>query len=111
MDEQQNLKELIKTNRELIEQNSQILKKIRRQLVVGLWMRVLWYVILIGLPFALYFYVLEPYFELLGSSYQQFSDGIAEVPGWKQLNLMLEATFGGGEAPSDVQKNGFTPVE
>ena len=97
MDEHKELQELIKTNRALIEENSQILKQIRRQLMVGFWVRILWYILLIGLPFALYFYVLEPYFELLGSSYQQFSDGIAEVPGWKQLNLMLETMFGGTE--------------
>ncbi len=111
MDEHEHLRDLIKTNQELIKENTEILTKIRRQLMIGFWMRILWYVILIGLPFALYFYVLEPYFELLGSSYQQFSDGIAEVPGWKQLNLMLEATFGGEGIPSDVQTEGFTPVE
>lgn len=61
-----------------------------RQAVIELWMRITWYVLLIGLPFALYFYILEPYFEALGSSYETFSAGMQEIPGWKQFHEALE---------------------
>ena len=47
---------------------------------------------LIGLPFAVYFYVLEPYFEALGSSYETFNAGIQEIPGWKQFYEAFEAS-------------------
>lgn len=84
------LKELMETNRELLKENNELLRKIHRNALFGFWLRTLWYVFLIGLPFALYFYVLEPYFAALGSSYEVFSAGIQEIPGWKQFSAALE---------------------
>ena len=40
---------------------------------------------IIGIPFVFYYYVIEPYFSSLGSSFQTFQDGLQEVPGWKQF--------------------------
>lgn len=77
-------------NAKLLEENNQILKKIHRQNLITLWVRIAWYVLLIGLPFALYFYILEPYFEAFGSSFEVFSAGIQEIPGWKILNQGLD---------------------
>ena len=73
----------------MLEENNRLLRKMYRYTVVGIWMRVAWYVLLIGLPFAVYFYILEPYFEALGSSYEVFSTGMQEIPGWKQFNEAL----------------------
>ncbi|MCA9366332.1 hypothetical protein KC722_02005 [Candidatus Kaiserbacteria bacterium] len=87
--ENKQLKEAIAENAKLIEQNNKLLRKIYRQNVWGMWLRVVWYAALIGLPFALYFYVLEPYFAALGSSYETFSAGIQEIPGFKQFNETL----------------------
>ena len=84
------LNELMKQNKELLKENNELLKKIHRNALWAFWMRLLWYVFLIGLPFALYFYVLEPYFAALGSSYEVFNAGIQEIPGWKQFNAALE---------------------
>jgi uncharacterized membrane protein (DUF106 family) len=84
------MKQLLKKNRELLEENNELLKKIHRNALWSFWLRVVWYVFLIGLPFALYFYVLEPYFDALGSSYEVFSAGIQEIPGWKQFNAAID---------------------
>jgi len=84
------LRRLLKINRELLEENNTLLRKIHRNALLGFWLRLTWYVLLIGLPFALYFYVLEPYFTALGSSYDVFKVGIQELPGWKQLTLAIE---------------------
>ena len=81
---------LLKENKRLLEENNELLKKIYRNGLITFWIRIVWYVFLIGLPFALYFYVLEPYFAALGSSYEVFSAGIQEIPGWKQLNAAIE---------------------
>ncbi len=87
---QAELKALAEKNRVLLEENNELLKKMNRNATIGLWMRVIWYTLLIGLPFALYFYILEPYFTALGSSYETFSAGMQEIPGWKQFNEALD---------------------
>lgn len=84
------MKRLLEKNSELIKENNTLLKKLHRSSLIGIWIRVIWYVLLIGLPFALYFYILEPYFTALGSSYEVFSAGMQEIPGWKQFNTALE---------------------
>lgn len=83
--EQNVLQELLLENQRLLTENNQLLKKMQRQAVLGLWMRVFSFLILIGAPFVLYYYVIEPYFTTLGSSFQTFQDGLQEVPGWKQF--------------------------
>ena len=85
------IKRMLKKNEELLEENNKLLRKMHRNAVVGVWIRIVWYILLIGLPFALYFYILEPYFAALGSSYEVFSAGMQEIPGWKQFNEALEA--------------------
>ena len=84
------IKRLLEKNSELIKENNSLLKKLHKSSVIGIWIRITWYILLIGLPFALYFYVLEPYFAALGSSYEVFSAGMQEIPGWKQFNEALD---------------------
>jgi len=85
------IKYLLEKNTELLKENNLLLKKIRRSASIGFWFQVTWYIFLIGLPFALYFYILEPYFEALGSSYEVFNAGMQEIPGWKQFSATLDA--------------------
>ena len=82
----------LKENKKLLEENTALLRRLDRNSRVGIWLQVVWYVFLIGLPFAVYFYVLEPYFEALGSSYETFNAGIQEIPGWKQFYEAFEAS-------------------
>ena len=77
-------------NTKLLEENTKLLRRLDRNSRFSIWLQVLWYVFLIGLPFAVYFYVLEPYFEALGSSYETFNAGIQEIPGWKQFYEVFE---------------------
>jgi len=88
------MKKLIEKNSELLEENNALLKKIHRNGLWAFWVRVIWYVVLIGLPFALYFYILEPYFNALGSNYDVFKAGISEIPGLKYLNEWLLSAGG-----------------
>jgi len=89
-DDHLQIRTLMKENKRLLEENNELLKQIYRNGLITFWIRIGWYVFLIGLPFALYFYVLEPYFEALGSSYEVFSAGIQEIPGWKQFNAAID---------------------
>jgi hypothetical protein len=80
---------LTRENNELIKQNHEYLRKIYRNDMVGFAFRIVWYAILIGLPFAVYFYVLEPYFQAFGANYEVFRQGMAEIPGLKGLERFL----------------------
>lgn len=73
----------------LIRENNALLKKIHRNEMIGLWLRVVWYAALIGLPFAVYFYFLEPYFDAFGANYDLFRQGMGEIPGLKGLEHLL----------------------
>ena len=84
------IKEILKRQTILLQENNTLLKRMHRNAVWGFWFRIVWFLLLIGLPFALYFYVLEPYFKALGSSYEVFSTGMQEIPGWKQFTQMLQ---------------------
>ncbi len=83
------IKRMLAKNTDQLEENAQLLKKINRNQVFSFWIKVSWYVLLIGLPFALYYYILQPYFAALGSSYDTFSAGLQEIPGWKQFSEAL----------------------
>lgn len=91
----QEIKELLQRNTELVQENNRFLKKIYRNEILGIWLKVIWFVLIVGLPFALYFYVLEPYFTAMGSSYELFSAGMQEIPGWKQFIETVEAVKAG----------------
>ena len=60
-EDQYEMKKLLEETNKLTKENNEILKKLHRDAKIGLWLRITWYVVIIGLPFALYFYVLEPY--------------------------------------------------
>ena len=53
---------------------------------------VLWQAMLVALftlPFALYFYVLEPYFAAFGGSFSEFQRGVQELPGLKAFEAFV----------------------
>ena len=91
-EDQSELKRLIKENATLIRENNVLLRKLHRNSVIELVLRVVWYALLIGIPFALYFYVLEPYFEAFGSDYETFREGLNELPGLKGIENILPSS-------------------
>ena len=84
-DEHQLLHELMLENQRLLTENNQLLKKMRRLSVFNFWFRIVTTLILVGAPFLLYYYVIEPYFASMGSSFSVFQEGLKEIPGWKQF--------------------------
>ncbi len=80
---------LLRENAELSKKNNELLRKLYRQGVFGLWFRIIWYAVLIGLPFAVYFYLLEPYFQAFGANYETFRAGMGEIPGLKGLESLF----------------------
>ncbi len=80
---------LTRENNELLKQNHEYLRKMYRNDMISFTFRILWLAILVGLPFALYYYVLEPYFAFFGANYDTFKAGIQELPGLKGLELFV----------------------
>ncbi len=76
---------LTEENNVLIKENHEYLRKMYRNDMIGLILRVVWYAVLIGMPFAVYYYVLQPYFNAFGADYGLFRQGIGEIPGLKGL--------------------------
>jgi hypothetical protein len=81
----EHITELLQQNQRLLAENNQLLKQLKRNATVTLWFRIIWFFIIIGLPFVLYYFIIEPYFEAMGSSFEVFRTGLQEIPGWKQF--------------------------
>ena len=88
-DHHEELLRLARENNELIKQNHEYLRKMYRNDMVGIMLRFVWFAILVGMPFAVYFYILEPYFQAFGANYETFRAGMAEIPGLKGLEHFL----------------------
>ncbi|MCA9358986.1 hypothetical protein KC926_02145 [Candidatus Kaiserbacteria bacterium] len=95
--ENQILHELMLENQRLLIENNQLLKTLKRATVWSFWLKVVWFMILIGAPFVVYYYLIEPYFSSLGSSFQTFQSGLQEIPGWKQFYEAISGGKTGGE--------------
>ncbi len=80
---------LLRENNELAKQNQELLRKLYRHNIIGFTLKIVWFAVLIGLPFAVYFYILEPYFNVFGANYEVFRQGMAEIPGLKGLEQFL----------------------
>lgn len=80
---------LLKENAKLSKENNEMLQKMFKYDMITFWIRLVWYGILIGLPFAIYFYFLEQYFSAFGSNYELFRQGIGEIPGLKGIENLL----------------------
>lgn len=79
---QEKLEEVLKLSKE----NNKMLHKIRRNAFIGSILKLIFYAILIGLPIALYYYILGPYIDQL----QEVYTGIqGEIEGVRNLRDSL----------------------
>ena len=61
-----------------------------RHALWSFWVRMLWYTVMVGLPFIFYFYVLEPYVATFGSSYETFVNGMNVLPVLQDIEQLLQ---------------------
>lgn len=66
----EDIRQLLLENQKLLTENNKLLRKMRRDAVVGFIFRILWLAIIFGLPFYFYFYFIQPN---LGSIQEQAS--------------------------------------
>jgi len=95
--EHQQMKELMAENKRLLTENNDLLKKMYKTALWSFIFRIFWFFVLIGAPFIVYYYVVEPYFTSLGSSFEVFETGLQEVPGWKQFYEAMGGDEIGGQ--------------
>ncbi len=78
MDQHSELKKAIQENRRLIEENQNILKKIRRSMVISRSLTVLYWVVIAGIAFGAYYFV-QPYIEAVQNVYTNVRTGYEDV--------------------------------
>lgn len=89
--EMRELKELVKANLELTKENHKLLEKIHRLHVYSFWFKALWFAVIVGLPFVIFYFLLEPYVAALGITSEEFKVMVHNVseffssPSWKVL--------------------------
>jgi len=92
--DREQMKEMMIENKRLLAENNELLHKMYRTAWWSFLFRIAWFFIILGAPFLVYYYLVEPYFTTLGSSFETFETGLQEVPGWKQF---YEAMGGEGD--------------
>lgn len=88
-DEHLEIIRLLKENEKLLRENNELLHKMHRLSMYGVTFRILSYAILIGAPFAVYFYVIEPYFNTFGSSFNVLIENLRSIPGMQGLDFVI----------------------
>jgi len=77
MDEE--FKVLLRKNLELSKENNRLLKKMRRNAVIGNILRLIWWAVIIGLPIYLYFTVFQPYLQELATVYKNVQTDVGDI--------------------------------
>lgn len=95
--EREQMKALMLENKRLLTENNMLLHKMYRAAWWSMVLRIFWFVMIFGAPFIVYYYIVEPYFTSLGSSFETFEAGLQEVPGWKQFYEAMGGDVGGGK--------------
>ncbi len=66
---------------ELSRENNRMLRAVRRASFWGGVFKVIWWAALIGVPIALYYYILAPYVQDAQQTYQNIKGGAEQVQG------------------------------
>lgn len=83
------LKKDMKEQGALLRENHRMLRKLSRYQTATFILTTVWYALLIGLPFAIYYYLIGPYVEALGFG-GDYNATLHDLPGYRQF----ESFFG-----------------
>ena len=84
----EDLRQLMLENQKLLVENNKLLKKMRRDAVIGFIFRILWLMIMFGLPFYLYLYFIQPNMGAIqeqASLLKQLTGGNLNPESWSSL--------------------------
>ena len=92
--EDEELEGLLRENTRLVRENNKLLHKLWRAEVTGFWTKVLFYVLLIGVPVVIYQYYFEGYVEQMRKTYDSLRDAAEELQNIPPLNTLPAAVVG-----------------
>ena len=70
----EDIKTLLQENIELAKQNNELLRVMKRNNTISLVLRVVWYVVIFGIPFILYFYFVDPIMQDSATLFEVYGD-------------------------------------
>ena len=79
------VKKLLVENQELLKENNELLRKSLRRSTWAFIIRVILLLLFLGVPFALYYYFIEPYFHSVSDSFSSLNQSLSMIPGWNQF--------------------------
>jgi hypothetical protein len=77
--EDKQIQHLLKENLKLSKENNKLLKKLHRANIVGFWSRIIFFLIIVGVPFFIYRYYLEDFVQELFVTYQSLRESASEL--------------------------------
>lgn len=89
MTESEKIATLLEQNRILLEENNKMLHRMYRWSIMAFVARIVWYILIIGIPFVLYYFLFQPYISTSISNYESFRDGIHNIPSLQGLEYLL----------------------
>ena len=70
---------MVKENNKLLRENNKLLKKMHRANIISFWSKIIFYALLIGIPYLVYKYYIEERFNELMATYDDLKSEVAEV--------------------------------
>lgn len=78
--EHEEIKRLLEENLKVSKDTHALLEKMHRMDLYTFWMKFLWFAIIIGLPFVIFYFFLGPYLEALGIYSEEFEAALKNLP-------------------------------
>jgi len=79
------IRKLLVENQRLLVENNQLLHKMRRAALLGSLFKFLWIIIVLGLPFYMYFNYIAPNMDTIKENYSALGDISKDTGYFKQL--------------------------
>ena len=76
---------LLEENLRLTKENNRLLRKLKRAQTLGTVFRIIWIAVIVGLPVALYVYLIQPYYEGVQTRFESLQQKIDSIPGVEKI--------------------------
>lgn len=84
------IKKLLVENQRLLVENNQLLRKMHRSAFIGTLFRIVWFLIVIGLPTYFYFSYVQPNLDSIKERINTFEQMTSDSNAFKDFNKFLE---------------------
>lgn len=88
-DHSEEIKKLLEENLKVVKANHELLEKMHKIHIYTFWMKALWFGVIIGVPFLVYYAILQPYLQAFGLQGDQIGDML------KSASYLIKSLPGG----------------